>query len=80
MTRTGRASQLRVGESSGYFAHSYIGDGESLKKNEREREREMDCLVCGYVGDFVANVDNLMYEWLTYKNWSLKSFCDIDHQ
>ena len=40
----------------------------------------MDCLVCGYVGDFVANVDNLMYEWLTYKNWSLKSFCDIDHQ
>ena len=64
MTRTGRASQLRVGESSGYFAHSYIRDGESLKKNEREREREreMDCLVCGYVGDFVANVDNLMYE------------------
>ena len=66
MTRTGRASQLRVGESSGYFAHSYIGDGESLKKNERERERErereMDCLECIYVGDFVANVDNLMYE------------------
>ena len=70
MTSTGRVGQLRVGELSKYFAHPYIGDGESLKK-DGERERE---------GDFVANVDNLMYEWLTYKNWSLKSFWDIDHQ
>ena len=40
MTRTGRAGQLRVGELSEYFAHPYIGDGESLKKDgEREREK-----------------------------------------
>ena len=31
---------------------------------ERERERERDCLMRGYVGDWVANVNNLPCEKL----------------